>query len=66
MTNEIGRVAGDVWRYLERNGETSALRLRSALKVSQSQLFLALGWLSREEKILLVTDEKGYRVSLKR
>jgi hypothetical protein len=62
--SEIGQIAGDVWRYLDRNGETSALRLRSALKVSQSSLFLALGWLCREEKVRVTPGEKGYRVAL--
>lgn len=63
---EIGQIAGDVWRYLDQHGETSTLKLRSALKVSQSALFLALGWLSREDQVTILTEDRGQRVSLNR
>lgn len=66
LWEEIGALAGDIWRYLDQHGETSTLKLRSALKVSQSFLFLSLGWLSREGQIDIVSGEKGYKVSLRR
>ncbi|MBI4396151.1 MAG: winged helix-turn-helix domain-containing protein [Elusimicrobia bacterium] len=66
MWNDIGQLAGDVWRYLDLHGETSTLKLRSSLKISQSLLFLALGWLGREGKIHIVSSDRGYRVSIKR
>ncbi len=66
VSSNIGQLAGDVWRYLEQNGETSTLKLRSSLKVSQSLLFLSLGWLSREEKIMITPEERGYLISLKK
>jgi hypothetical protein len=62
---EVGRVAGEIWRYLDRHGETSTLKLRSALKIPQSLLFLSLGWLAREDKVQIVSEDRGYLVSLK-
>ncbi len=66
MQPEVGEAAGEVWRYLDRHGEASALKLRADLKISQSLLFLALGWLSREGKITLLREERGYRAVLRR
>ncbi|MGQ0645061.1 MAG: winged helix-turn-helix domain-containing protein [Elusimicrobiota bacterium] len=63
---EIGQAAGAVWQYLEWHGETSTLKLRASLKMSQSSLFLALGWLAREGKVRLLSDENGRRVALRR
>lgn len=65
MHAKIGQTAGEIWRYLNQHGETSTLRLRSALKVPQSHLYLSLGWLSREGKVNIINGERGQRVSLK-
>lgn len=62
--DEIGRTAGEIWQYLEEHGEASALKLRSALRVPQSLLFLSLGWLSREGRISIASDDGGHKVSL--
>jgi hypothetical protein len=62
---DVGRVAGDVWHHLSLNGETSSLKLRSALQIPQSLLFLSLGWLAREGKIRLISGEQGFLISLK-
>jgi hypothetical protein len=66
LNEEIGRTAGDIWQYLDRNGEASALKLRSALRVPQSLLFLSLGWLCREGKVSVAPDEGGHRISIKK
>ena len=63
---EIGYLAGEIWHYLDEHGETSTLKLRSNLKISQSLLFLALGWLCREDQVQIAWEDRGYRVSLKK
>lgn len=63
--SEVGQVAGNVWNYLNLNGETSSLKIRSALQIPQSLLFLSLGWLAREGKVRLVSGEQGFLISLK-
>ena len=63
--DDIGLLAGELWRYLEGRGESSTLQLRSALKVPHSALFLSLGWLCRENKITILRDDRGYRARSK-
>ncbi len=66
MTKEqIGINAGRVWTYLTDNGPTTIIKLKSALEVSSGQLHLALGWLSREDKIELTEHGHTYKVSQK-
>ena len=62
MWNEVGETAGEVWRYVMEHGETSTLKLRSTLKIPQSLLFLALGWLAREEKVDIIYRDRHYWV----
>lgn len=58
----IGQTAGEIWKYLEEFGETNSFQLKVSLALSNAKLFLALGWLMREEKITLEPLEKGYKV----
>ena len=62
---DIGGVAGDIWRYLYDNGESSTLKIRAELKVPHSLFFLALGWLAREDKVRVFQTDKGFRAALK-
>ena len=58
----VGQIAGDIWKYLEEFGETNSFQLKVSLGVSNAKLFLALGWLLREEKIAAEPLEKGYKI----
>jgi hypothetical protein len=64
MDADIGFLAGDLWKFLSENGESSALKIRSVLKLSQSHLYMALGWLAREGKVSIVYRDRVYWVSL--
>lgn len=61
--DQIGMVAGLVWRHLEENGESSLTQLRKSVKVGKLGAELGIGWLAREGKIEL--EEKG-RVTVAR
>jgi len=61
----IGSIAGKIWQYLNEHGEATILEIKFALGYSNSLIFLALGWLTRENKINLVESDRTYRVSLK-
>lgn len=61
---EIGELAGKVWRYLEANGKTGIIKLKIDLRVDNSKIFLALGWLARENKLLIERTDDGFFVSL--
>jgi len=65
LEEEIGPLAGEIWQFLRLNGESTALKLRVELKIPHSRLYLALGWLCREDQINVVFDDRGCRVSLK-
>ena len=65
MQDEIGLTAGQVWEFLDGRGETSSLQIRSSLKITQTMVFLALGWLEREGKISLLYRDRCYWVSLR-
>lgn len=64
-TIEIGSAAGEVYRYLHENGEVSMTKLRKELELNGSRVDQALGWLAREEKILLTKDRRTVLVSLR-
>jgi hypothetical protein len=48
---QIGENAGIVWRTLESKGSLSIEELQAETKLDQLQLFTAIGWLAREDKI---------------
>jgi hypothetical protein len=65
MSEPIGKVAGEIWRALEANGEMTLTKLKRELK-TQSPLFdWAIGWLAREDKIVLTQEKRSFRVCLK-
>jgi hypothetical protein len=65
MSSKIGLIAGDIWRYLSENSESSPIKIKSVLGISNTMLYLALGWLSREDKIIIKQDQYSYKISLK-
>lgn len=48
---EIGMNAGLVWNALNEKGPMTVKDLRKATKLKDKQIFAALGWLSREDKV---------------
>ncbi len=66
MVNEIGITAGQIWKYLDKNGEVTALKLKSALGITNTVLYMGIGWLAREGKTNVVEYAKGYKISLKK
>ena len=66
MFEKAGEIAGAVWMALNENGAMSAKDLKKAAKAkSEKELFLALGWLLREDKLNVAGDEKEPVFSLK-
>jgi len=52
MTNkEIGETAGNVWRLLDEKESLTADQLKKELKGKKEDLYMALGWLYREDKL---------------
>jgi len=65
MNEEIGTMAGEIWKALEANGETAISKLKKDLQASSPLFDWAIGWLAREDKIMLSAEGRTTRVSLK-
>ena len=66
MTALVGTLAGAVWTALNENGTLNTKDLKKAAKIkTDKDLFLALGWLLREDKVVVAEDEKVITVTLK-
>jgi hypothetical protein len=66
MFENAGLLAGAVWTALNENGAQNAKDLKKAAKVkTDKELYLALGWLLREDKLAVAGDEKDPAFSLK-
>lgn len=63
---EIGYNAGKIWTYLYNKKEpVDVLELKFQIKLSNTDLYLALGWLSREDKIIYLAENNRLKVKLK-
>jgi hypothetical protein len=64
IKKEVGLAAGEVYAFLEKNGETSLKDLRAAME-HKGPLFMAgIGWLLREDKLDIRMD-RGVKIRLK-
>ncbi|HBC28147.1 MAG TPA: hypothetical protein DC006_00360 [Prevotellaceae bacterium] len=65
MKEKVGTLAGAVWTALSENGTMNSKDLKKAAKIkTDKELFLALGWLLREDKITVTEDDKVMSISL--
>ncbi len=64
MKDRIGYVAGQIWHLLNEQGELTPIKIKAQLGLSNTMLYLALGWLSRENKVNIVQYEYSYKISL--
>lgn len=63
MQELIGMSAGQIYSYLETEGEVTFSRMKKDLDLKGNFAELGLGWLAREEKIELA--KKGNSVSVR-
>ncbi len=64
MVEQIGVNAGKVWAQLEKKGRLNIKDLKNAVNITYNDLYAALGWLAREEKLILEKEGKEVFVSL--
>lgn len=66
MTATVGTLAGCVWTALNENGALNTKDLKKAAKIkTDKDLYLALGWLLREDKVVVAENDKVMTVALK-
>jgi hypothetical protein len=64
MTQQIGEAAGRVWKYLSEHPDVHLEHLSKDLKLKDTLVFMATGWLAREGKLAFEEDGKTTKISL--
>jgi hypothetical protein len=64
MHEEIGTTAGAIWQALNTQGELSLPSLKQQVDAKSPVFDWALGWLAREDKVVITRHQKIYRVRL--
>ena len=62
--DQIGETAGAVWEALSKDGPLTFAALMEEVNAPQSLFFMAIGWLSREEKLQFEPAGGDYVVRL--
>ena len=57
--NLIGKNAGIIWTLLQGKENEDASKLKKESKLSDAEFWAAIGWLSREDKLVCTTEKKG-------
>ncbi len=65
VNTQIGETAGKVWHLLSENGSLTTAQMRKKLGGTNELLNLALGWLAREDKIVVTQERRDLRVQLR-
>ena len=66
MVQKVGETAGKIWTALNENGQMTTKELKKATKAkAEKDILLALGWLLREDNIVVEEVEKDLVVTLK-
>jgi hypothetical protein len=60
----IGETAGAIWETLAKDGPLTFAALMEEINVPQSVFFMAIGWLSREEKLHFEPANGDYLIRL--
>jgi len=57
MIHSIGETAGKVWKFLDENGEANMSQIKRYVKDDSNLIMQAIGWLAREDKLII--EKKG-------
>ncbi len=63
LQEQIGFSAGQIYNYLNSNGESSFAKMKKELDLKGNFADLGLGWLAREDKVEI--PKKGTSVSVR-
>jgi hypothetical protein len=65
MIQSIGDTAGKVWKFLNEKGEANLNQLKKGVKADPNLILQAIGWLAREDKLLIGKKERFIVYALK-
>lgn len=60
----IGQSAGQIWEYLNANGESTLTKMKKDLDLQGNFAELGLGWLAREGKVEITRKGTSTKVRL--
>lgn len=61
---KIGNDAGRIWQIINEKGKIKVSDLKKSTKMDIKDIYLALGWLARENKIEFFEEEHELALSL--
>lgn len=65
MQEKIGLTAGRIWHALNAGNELSLAQLKKAVGGKTPVFDWAVGWLAREDKIVIAPAKRSFRIRLK-
>lgn len=63
-TSIIGETAGRIWEYLDQTGPVTLTRLAKEIEGPRDLTMQAVGWLAREDKIVIREDARSKVIDL--
>lgn len=66
MITEIGIIAGEIWHFLDQNGEVRLSTLVKGIEKPRDNVLMSLGWLAREGHVILKCGQSDFLVSLRK
>ena len=64
MKEKIGSDAGRVWNVLNEQGAKTVKELKKLTKLTEKEIYAAMGWLAREEKLHFEEKEEEVYLTL--
>jgi hypothetical protein len=65
LIQKVGEAAGLIWLAIDSQGPLKMTALKKQLKLNDTILNMALGWLAREDKIEMTASGRTFLVQLK-
>ncbi len=65
MQEEIASTAGIIWHALNDSGELSLTKLKKEVNGKTPVFDWAVGWLAREDKLVITPEKRSFRIQLK-
>lgn len=66
LTLRIGEAAGVIWNYLNKKGTVPFTKLIDDVDLPKDLLMQAVGWLAREDKLILAEVSRRKTIGLKK
>jgi len=65
MQEEIAATAGIIWHALNERAELSLAKLKKEVNGKTPVFDWAVGWLAREDKLVITQEKRSFRIQLK-